>query len=135
MVPWPIAVLTLVYGAIATSSVAAMWRAAQGQVQQPLVWSGIWGGVSAILVIGLTLMRPWARVLAVWASLAMMLSALGMAGLALVQATPNPTHSLFATLVASLQLVIIRYLTRPHVKVWFASSGQVARWQSGQEHT
>lgn len=135
MVPWPIALLAIFYMVLGSSSAATVWQVTQRQLTRPLVWAGLWCVLSTILVIGLVRLRPWARRLAVFVSVLMAISALGTAGLAIAQENPEPMRSLFATGLASIQLVVIRYLTRPHVKAWFAGSGQVARWQSGQEHT
>ena len=122
MVPWPIAMLCVAYAALATSSAAALWKAWHEQaVRHSLLWPGVWGVVSTLLVIGLAWLKPWARRLAVWTSVLLMLGSLGVAGMVIVQPRPQPVHSLFATGMAGVQLLLIRYLTRPHVKQWFVS--------------
>ncbi|MBI3319064.1 MAG: hypothetical protein HYZ89_00530 [Candidatus Omnitrophica bacterium] len=65
-------------------------------------------------------MKPWARRLTVAVSWAMMVSALGVAVLAVTAGRPHPKHSMLATGIAAIQLVIIRYVTRPRVKAWFS---------------
>ncbi len=121
MVPWPIALLAAGYTILATTSAAAMWRHPQGQ--GGAVWLGaLWCGVSVVLVAGLATLKPWARTLAVWVSIGLMISALGAGVLAIVQVPPQPMRSLLGTVMACAQLVILRYLTRPHVKGWFQAS-------------
>ena len=115
MVPWPIALVCVGYAVIATSAAALMVRG-QGLA---VCWSGLWALLSAAVVVGLAGLRPWARRLAVWASAGMMLSALALSLLLAIQAQPDARHSLLATGMAGLQLLLVRYLTRPHVKRWF----------------
>ena len=122
MVPWPIAMLCALYTVLATSSAATLWRALQGHQHQALLWSLLWGGLCTTVVMGLAGLRPWARRLTLWASALMMVAALGVAGMVVIQARPDPMRSLLATGMAGLQLVLMRYLTRPHVKQWFVQS-------------
>ena len=122
MVPWPIALLAAGYTILATTSAAAMWRHPQGHGAWPL-WAALWCIVSVILVAGLATLKPWARALAVWVSGALMVSALGAGVLAIGQVPPQPMRSLLGTVMACAQLVILRYLTRPHVKTWFQVKG------------
>jgi len=128
MVPWPIALLCAAYTMLATSSVATMWRAlhqssvGSAALHQSWWWPALWRGVSVILVMGLAWLKPWARRLAIWTSGLMMLGSLGVAGVAIVQTPPAPMRSLLATGMAGVQLLVIRYLTRPHVKHWFEPS-------------
>ena len=119
MVPWSIALLALWYAGLATASAATLWKLGQEQVHGAVLWPSVWCGVSAILVVGLAWLKPWARKLAIWSSGFILLGALANAGLAIAQATPQPMRSLWATGIASIQLVVMRYLTRPHVKAWF----------------
>jgi len=119
MIPWPVAFLAIFYAVLATSSAAILWQAGHGQLQRSLLWPGLWCGLSTLLVLGLALLKPWARKLAIWTSIVMMLGSLGVAGSAIVQANPEPIRSLIATGIASAQLVVIRYLCRPAVKAWF----------------
>ncbi len=120
MIPWPIAFLSMGYALLATSSAAALWRAVQGEAHASLVWQGLGGVLSGILVVGLAMLKPWARKLAIGASVVMMLGALGVAVMAVLQTHPQPLQGLMATGIAGLHLVVMRYLTRPHVKRWFA---------------
>ena len=121
MVPWPIALLSMGYTLLAPSSAVMTWRHLHGQVAG-WVWSGAWCAVSVVLVAGLATLKPWARRLAVWVSGALMVSALGAGILAITQVPPQPTRSLAATVMACVQVVVMRYLTRPHVRAWFATS-------------
>ena len=123
MVPWPIALLSVGYTILATSAAAAMWRHLQGQGGAWSLGAGLWCAVSVILVAGLATLKPWARTLALWVSVGLTLGALGAGVLAIVQAPPQPMRSLAATIMACVQLVILRYLTRPHVRAWFRPKG------------
>ena len=122
MIPWPIALLSLFYAAVAASSTSTLWRVAVGQLHRSVVWPAIWFTASAALVMGLAFLKPWARTLAVWSSTVMVATSLGAAGLAIVRAHPEPWQSLCATGIAGAHLMVIRYLTRPHVRVWFGAS-------------
>ncbi len=126
MVPWPIALLVLWYAGLATASAATLWKLWHGQVHGAILWLSVWCGVSAVLVVGLAWLKPWARKLAIWSSGLILVGALANAGLAIAQAAPQPMRSVLATGIASIQLVVIRYLTRPHVKAWFKSSGRLS---------
>ncbi len=126
MVPWPIALLTIGYTALATASAASMW---QGHASGSLLWRGGWTVGMLALVIGLAFLRPWARRLAIGLSMVLMASALVLAFLAVIGERPDPHQSLLATGAAAVQLLVIRYLTRPHVRAWFAP---VAKWQGGK---
>ena len=118
MVPWPIALLAIFYACIASSSALMLVQAGRGIS----AWPAAWGALSALLVWGLVMMKPWARRLAVWSSAAMTLAALLNALMAVIPTPPNPKLALAATGIAGLQLVIIRYLTRPRVRSWFIES-------------
>ena len=119
MIPWPIALLCMLYVAIATSSSATLFQIISGGLAHSPMWPLVWWAVSAMLVVGLALMKPWARMLAVIASTVMTVGALGMAVIVVLPAQPHGAQSLLATLMAGGHLVIIRYLTRPHVRAWF----------------
>ena len=119
MVPWPIALLSIGYTMLATSSAAAVWRHLGQGGAWSLLWAGGWCAVSVVLVAGLATLKPWARRLAVWVSVGLMVGALGAGVLAIRQVPPQPMRGLFGRLMACTQLVILRYLTRPHVKAWF----------------
>ena len=121
MMPWPIAIFAALYAAVGTSAAAMLWNLASGRpaAGHPSAgWLAFWTALSAALVIGLMLMKPWARRLAVWSSVLMMGAALVGAWMAATQAQARA--GLIATGVATMQLVAIRYLTRPRVKAWFA---------------
>jgi len=119
MVPWPIALLAGLYAVLATSSAAALWRIMQGQAHQSPLWPAVWCAVSTTLVIGLALLKPWARTLAIWSATFTLVGWLSAALLAVLRPTPAPLSSLTATGIAGGYLLVLRYLTRPHVKAWF----------------
>ena len=117
MVPWPIAGLSLWYGVLATTAASMVWRALIGGMPRPPWWPLAWLALSGGLTVGLPLLRPWARRTAVAAS------ALGM-GMTLTVAARciagrEPLWALLATGGAGGQALLVRYLTRPHVKKWF----------------
>lgn len=120
MIPWPIALIAAFYGVVFAWSSAALWRAGAAPASASIGWAGWWSAGSFVLMVGLVFLKPWARRLAVWSSGLLLLSSLGAALLAVAQPVPDARHSLLATGLAALQLVLIRYLTRPHVKRWFA---------------
>lgn len=119
MVPWPIAVVCGLYAVIATSAAAAVWRAPSGEGVAAIGWSWFWLAMALGIVAGLAFMKPWGRRLAVWGSVALLVSTMGSAVLAVMQAHPQPLRSMTATGLAGVYLVVIRYLTRPRVKAWF----------------
>ncbi len=119
MIPWPIAVVTVWFLVLAVASAGTVWRMSQTAWQPWLVWPFLWCSLSTALVVGLAWLKPWARTVAIWGSLLMMLSNLGVALMAAITTSPEPTRSLSATGLAGLHLFVIRYLTRPHVKTWF----------------
>ncbi len=118
MLPWPIALLALFYGAIAAVSGVALYKSLNGLSQQAAVWPGIWLGASAGATYGLILLRPWARPLTIAASMALSLVTLGIA--AALVATSHPLGGLAATLGAGVHVLIIRYLRRPMVRTFFS---------------
>ncbi len=129
MIPWPIALLTALYAALATCSFAGVWRLlVVGQTGRDLAWSLAWTGLSGAAMLGLALMKPWGRRLAVWTSALLMASALCAAWFAVARPAPQPRWSFVATGLAAVQMVVIRYLTRPRVKRWFvvSSAGPLA---------
>ena len=67
---------------------------------------------------GLSLLKPWARRLAVGASSLMMAATLSFAALLIARA--HPVAGLMATLSAGVHVLIIRYLRRPMIKTLFA---------------
>ena len=117
MVPWPIALLTLFYGVIAAASAVTAWRVVAGAINRPLIWPAGWLVLSASIMCGLPLLRPWARGLAVMMSALMVLVTLSMAGLFVMAG--HPLGAVLATVGAGVHLVIIRYLRRPNVRAYF----------------
>ena len=121
MIPWPIALLVIWYAAIATAAAAKLWQMGPALASQSGWWIGLWAGLSLVLVIGLAWLKPWARMAAIGGSLLMTVGAILGALRAVAQVPPSMSQSLTAMAVASVNLVVIRYLTRPHVKAWFGS--------------
>jgi len=117
MVPWPIALLTLFYGVIATLSAAMVWRTAHGEVSVQFAWAALWLICSGGAMCGLPLLRPWGRALAVWTSALLIVATLAMAGV--LVAAGRPGIGLAVTLSAACHYLMIRYLQRPSVKTWF----------------
>ena len=128
MIPWPIALLSLFYGLLAAVSGVGVWRIFSGTLHRPLLWPAAWLGLSAAVMCGLPLLKPWARQLAVVGSAGLGLVTLGFA--LLVTGAGRPWLGLLGALLAGTHLVVIRYLQRPQVKQWFGGNGQVTKWQS-----
>lgn len=122
MLPWPIALLALCYGALAAGSAAVVWTICAAGAQQPLMWPLAWFGLSVTAMCGLALLRPWARTVAVLGSSWMTLVTLAVA--AALVAGGRPLQALVAALGASVHLIVIRYLRRPSVKAYFGASAQ-----------
>jgi len=122
MVPWPIALLTLFYGVIATLSAATIWQIATGAVARPLLWPVLWLTVSAGVMYGLPLLKPWGRSLAILASWLMVAVTLAIAGLVVMAG--RPVLGLLATVSGTVHVVAIRYLRRPMVKAYFGSTAR-----------
>ena len=120
MVPWPVALLTLLFGVIATLSLATIIKILTGFVSRPLMWPMMWFAVSAGSMAGLPLLKPWGRRLAVWGLVAMTVVTLSIAGLLILQG--RPLSALLATFGSAIYLIALRYLGRPQVKTWFAKS-------------
>ena len=118
MVPWPIALLTLLYGVIATASAATVWRVVIGISEQSLLWPLTWLTLSVGAMCGLPLLKPWGRVLAIWTSVLLLLVTLAIAGLSV--RSGHPLGGLLAAFIAGTHALVIRYLQRPAVKVLFA---------------
>lgn len=117
MVPWPIALLTLFYGIVAALSASTIWQIATGAVMRPLLWPILWLAVSAGVMCGLPLLRPWGRSLAIIASWLMVAVTLAIAGLVVMAG--RPLLGLLATVSGTVHVVAIRYLQRPAVKAYF----------------
>ncbi len=117
MVPWPIALLALFYGVIATLSAAMVWRTAHGEISLRFAWATLWLICSAGATGGLPLLRPWGRTLAIWTSALLMVATLAVA--AVLVAAGRPGIGLAVTLSTACHYVMIRYLKRPAVRRWF----------------
>lgn len=117
MVPWPIAVLSLVYGVMAAASAAMVWKITLGIVERPIIWPMGWLSLSVAAMCGLALLKPWARGLAIVGLALIALVTLAVAGLFILSA--RPWIALLTTLGAGVPLVMIRYLRRPTVRAFF----------------
>ena len=117
MIPWPLALLSLFYGVVATLSAATLWQIATGVVARSLLWPVGWLALSAGVMLGLPLLKPWGRGLALAASVLMALTTLAIAA-GLISAG-HPVASLAATVSAGAHVLAIRYLRRPAVKLLF----------------
>jgi len=117
MVPWPIALLAMLYAVIATASAAAFWRIVSGTSHQSVVWPLGWLALSAAAMVGLALLRPWARRLAIVGLALITMTMLALA--ALLVMAGRPLGGLLATAAASVHVVIIYYLRRPAVRAMF----------------
>ena len=117
MIPWPIALLTLFYGVIATLSASAAWKVVSGMSERPMLWPLAWLALALSTACGLALLRPWGRRLAVAGSVIMALVTLALAGLLVMGG--HPVAALLATVAASVHVIVIRYLGRPVVRGYF----------------
>ena len=115
MIPWPIGIVAAIYAAVATVSAFTVVHGGPGIEW----WAAFWCVTSLAVVAGLTWLKPWARRLGAWLAVLLMLGTLLSGVAALAQTPPQPMRCLAATGLASAYLVLARYLTRPHVKVWF----------------
>ncbi|MBI3088058.1 MAG: hypothetical protein HYY91_04150 [Candidatus Omnitrophica bacterium] len=119
MIPWPIALLAGLYAVLGTCSAAALWRILQGQEARSPLWPMAWTVVSGAIVVGFAFLKPWARTLAIWSAAFTLVGSLSAALLAVLRPHPEPMRSVTATAMAGVYLLVLRYLTRPHVKAWF----------------
>jgi hypothetical protein len=117
MIPWPLALLSLFYGVIATLSAATLWQIAAGAVARPAVWPLVWLALSGGAMMGLPLLKPWGRALTLAASVLMTATTLAIA--AALVASGRPGLSLLATVSAGAHILAIRYLRRPAIKLLF----------------
>lgn len=127
MVPWPIALLTLFYGVIATLAAAMTWKVMLGSAQQLLAWTVVWLVLSGGATCGLPLLRPWGRVMAMWTSILLMLATLAAAGV--LVAAGHPGIGLAVTLSTACHYLMIRYLQRPAVKAYFGFRVKGSAWR------
>ncbi len=118
MVPWPIALLALWYGALATSSAAMVWKILTGQLHQSLLWATVGFVFSGATMYGLVLLKSWARRLAVSVSCGMIALLLFVAGLLVMYG--RPLGGILVAVAAGLHVMIIRYLQRQTVKAHFS---------------
>ena len=118
MIPWPIALLTLFYAVIATASAAKVWKILAGVSEQAILWPLSWFVLFSIIMCGLPLLKPWARRLAVFGSLILMIACLAVSALLIV--TSQPIGALCATVASGVQFLMIRYLRRPFVRAYFS---------------
>ena len=120
MVPWPIALLAMLYAVIATASAAGLWKIATGASHQSLVWPLGWLTLSVAAMVGLALLKPWGRRLAVVGLALITMSMLALAALLIM--ARRPLGGLLATAAASVHVVMIRYLHRPATKAYFGNA-------------
>lgn len=129
MIPWPMALLTLFYGVIATVAAAHAWRMvmSEGLVWaafhhagiSPFVWALVWLGAASAAMIGLPLRRLWGRSLAMITSWLLIVTTLAIAGV--LVASGKPGLGLAVTFSIACHYLMIRYLKRPVVVAWFRS--------------
>ena len=120
MVPWPIALLAMLYAVIATSSAAGLWKIAVGASRQSPLWPMGWLALSVAAMVGLSLLKSWGRRLAVIGLALIVITMLAVA--ALLVMAGRPLGGLLATVAASVHVVMIRYLQRPATKAYFGNA-------------
>ncbi len=119
MIPWPLALLTMVYGLLAfLSAVQVITCAAQHALAGGL-WSLVWFLLTSASAVGLPSRYAWARRCAVLTALLFVISALVGATILVLRQPPQPRAALGETLLAGVALIVIRYLTRPPIKAQF----------------
>ena len=118
MVPWSIALLTLLYGVIATAAAVSVWKMMMsGVIHQPFVWPMIWLVLSGGAMCGLPLAKFWGRTLALCTSWLLLVVMLAIAGKLIL--SHHPVAALLTACLAGSHVVILRYLQRPAVKTYF----------------
>lgn len=117
MIPWPIALLTLFYGAVAFYSAASLWKVVLGLSHQSVFWLSLWLVLSAAATTGLVWLKPWGRRFAMGTSWFLIISTLTVS--ALYIAAGKPSIGLVITFTTACHYLMIRYLKRPAVVVWF----------------
>jgi len=117
MVPLPIAGLAVYFALIAAYSAASAWKIVQGRADGSLAWALACLAVSVVTMLGLSLMRPWARRTAVFGL--MFMAMLALAAAASCIAGSRPGMALAMTLSTLIPAISIRYLQRPLVKTFF----------------
>ena len=123
MVPWPIALLALFYGAVASYSAASLWKIILGLSRQSPLWAVLWFSFSAAATSGLAWLKPWGRRFAMGTSWLLIISTLAVA--ALYIAAGKPSVGLLITFTTGCHYLMIRYLKRPNVVVWFGEVPKV----------
>lgn len=116
MIPWPIALLTLFYGVLATVAGAGLWRALVSPNGSG-GWTVLGFVLCAAATIGLPLMKDWARKLAI--GIAVWIAVVTLAYAALLVKAGEPGLALAATFSTAIEWLIVRYLRRPAVTSWF----------------
>jgi hypothetical protein len=110
-----VAVLAVGFAALAALAWLNLLQAAVTPLQR--CWLAGWTLLATATMVGLPLLRPWARALAVlglgWLTLMLLATAAGLVG------RGRPAAGILLTLAAGGVLLVIRYLRRPSVKAWF----------------
>ena len=120
MIPWPIALLSLAFGAVATLSTALVWKILLGTVHQSIAGPAVWMIFSGGACLGLALMQPWGRRLGIWTG--WLLIAATLAAAAVLSVHGRPVAGLIVTFSTAGYYLVIRYLSRPQVRAWFGES-------------
>ena len=118
MIPWPIALLTVFDGILATIAGSGLWRALTG-IGSQAEWTVAWFAVTAATTCGLPLLKDWARKLAI--GIAVWIGLVTLAYAALLVKAGHPGMGLAASCSTAGQWIIVRYLRRPAVKKWFTT--------------
>jgi hypothetical protein len=118
MIPWPLALLTLFYGALAAFCGATLWKISTGVIERSAFWPLAWLALSGAVVCGLPLLKPWSRTLAIAGSIGLGIVTIGFA--LIIAGSGHPGLGMAGALLSGMHLVVIRYLRRPAVKVYFS---------------
>ncbi len=122
MIPWPIGLLALWYGAVAALAARSCWMIMSGMSSRPLVVHLAWLVLSAGATMGLLGLKPWGRQMAIWTSILLMVVLLAVSGMLVLAAKEHGFGFLMAMLAAA-QMLPIRYLRLPKVKTLFRVGG------------
>ena len=117
MIPLPVALLALLFTALATVSAARLYQALTGASQQSMLWAIGWLVVCGGAAMGLALLRSWGHRLAVLGLWACALATLSIAGL--LAGARHPAEAMMTAIGAGLPVVGVQYLKRPAVRAWF----------------
>ena len=118
MIPWPIALLALLYGVVAALAAQSSWTIISGVSSRPLLVHLAWLGLSTGATAGLLFLKPWGRLLAIWTSILLMVVLLAVSGMLVLGAKEHGFGFLVAVM-AAVQMLTIRYLRLPKVKALF----------------